>query len=186
VAPLRARRLWEVSDAEAHRAAALALAFVPDGRTILSTGEDGTVRLWSIETGALQHTLDPQAGPIRSLAVATGGDHFATGGDSGEIRIWSLGARSPVQAWDARQGSLRRLRYSPDGKILVSAGQGVRLWDATQGILLLKLHEHAGSVEAIDFSRDGKLLAVSDQRGSATVLDLSEIRSRLESMNLGW
>jgi WD40 repeat protein len=120
------------------------------------------------------------------LAVATGDDHFASGGDDGVIRIWSLGSRSPVQAWDARQGRLRRVRYSPDCKILASAGQGVRLWDATQGTPLLKLREHAGSAETIDFSLDGKLLALSDQGGAVAIFDLGEIRSRLASMGLGW
>jgi WD40 repeat protein len=186
VAPLQAKRLWEVSDAEAHRGAALAIAFRPDGRTILSTGEDGTVRFWSVETGALQQTLEAHAGPIRSLAVATGGDQFATGGDDGAIRIWSPGSRSPVRSWDARQGSIRRVRYSPNGKIIVSSGLGVRLWDTTQGTPVLKLREHAGSVDAVDFSRDGKLLALSDQRGATAVFDLGEIHCRLESMDLGW
>jgi WD40 repeat protein len=130
--------------------------------------------------------LESQSGPISSLAVAPGGDHLATGGDDGVIRLWNLVTRSPAHAWDTRQGKLRCVRYTPDGKFLVSAGRGVGLWDATDGTPLLKLREDAGSVEALDLSQDGKLLSICDQRGTTTVLDLNEIRSHLESMNLGW
>ena len=40
-----------------HRGAVKRVAFVPDGRTIVSTGEDGTIRLWPVPEGQPFQTL---------------------------------------------------------------------------------------------------------------------------------
>jgi len=54
------------------------------------------------------------------------------------------------------------LAYSPDGKILALAGyQEVRLIDPTSKQQLAALKGHAGTVRAIAFSHDGKLLAAA-------------------------
>jgi len=40
-----------------HRAAAWSVCFAPDGETLLSSSDDGTVKSWGAATGALRHTF---------------------------------------------------------------------------------------------------------------------------------
>jgi WD40 repeat protein len=54
-----------------------------------------------------------------------------------------------------------RVIYSPDGKLLASAGEDrlVRLWDATTGAELRQFTGHDGPVYSVAFAPDGKTLA---------------------------
>ena len=66
-----------------------ALAFMPDGRWLLSTSLDKTMRIWDIPSGQLIDTLEfDQA--IVTLAVSPNGDMLATGHtDALGVYLWS-------------------------------------------------------------------------------------------------
>jgi hypothetical protein len=49
--------------------------------------------------------------------------------------------------------------FSPDSRLLASAGLALRLWDVDTGQELLSLHGHAGVVRCVTFSPDGLTLA---------------------------
>ena len=54
---------------EAHRGAALAARWSPDGAGIVTGGEDGAVKIWS-RSGMLRSTLAQNAAPVYALSWA--------------------------------------------------------------------------------------------------------------------
>jgi hypothetical protein len=59
------------------------------GRDHLVTGsEDGTAKLWSLATGALERTLDGHVGAVRCLAVSVDGK-YVLAGDRKSVKIWN-------------------------------------------------------------------------------------------------
>jgi WD40 repeat protein len=79
-----------VADLSGHEQPVTALAFAPDGRTILSTGRDGLVYLWDAATHRPRETFDWGLGALYSLAVAPDGMTAAVGGADGRVVVWDM------------------------------------------------------------------------------------------------
>jgi len=64
----------------------------PDGRTALSAGFDGSVRLWDLEQGKELRQLKGHAGGVLSVAVSPDGRTALSGGQDGTLRVWEVGS----------------------------------------------------------------------------------------------
>jgi WD40 repeat protein len=88
-------RLWDartgtlLNYVEGHRQRVLALAFTPDGATLLAASEGG-VRLWNVSDGAELRTYDWGIGTVHTIAVAPDGMTAAAGGEDGRVILWDL------------------------------------------------------------------------------------------------
>jgi WD40 repeat protein len=142
-----------------------AVAFSPDGHTLLSGSYDGTARLWDVATHRqIGVPLNGHDGEVYSVAFSPNGKVVATGADDGMVRLWGVATHRQIGVpLNGHDGEINAVAFSPDGKVLASGGADdgvVRLWDvASHRQIGVPLLGHSGVVLSVAFSPDGKVLA---------------------------
>ena len=149
------------------------VAWSPDGRLLLVSGSDGTVRIVSAADGqTLAWVSEAPGNEVNKAAWSPDGARFAYASDDATIKVWVLndvltrpaGAITGTVVLTGHIGYVLDVDWSPDGTRLASAAyDGIRLWNAAGGPStdILVGHE-VGEVRSVDWSPDGtRLLSAS-------------------------
>jgi WD40 repeat protein len=144
-----------------HEGGATSVAFGADGKTLLSGGYDGNVRIWDLERRAPAGLLRGSSKTIWAIDVSPDGARLAAGGEDSAIRLWTLDRPATPAVLRGHERNVWEVRFSPDGKLLASGSfdRNARLWDGATGNPLRILAGHEQAVVGLAFSPDGKRLA---------------------------
>ncbi|HEX4461242.1 MAG TPA: hypothetical protein VIA18_24850, partial [Polyangia bacterium] len=154
-----------------HAAQLTALAFLPDGKRLITASDDQVVRVWDTNTGE-NVTLRGHASAITTLTVAPDGRHFATGSADKTVRLWSV--PRVTRAVKVPDSELYSVVFSPDGKRIVAGGVGglVTLCDV-ETLDCRPLVGHRDDVMGLVFSSDGSKLATASDDETVRVWDVN-------------
>jgi WD40 repeat protein len=106
------------------------LAFTPDGRLLVTTG-DQRVSLWPVGPSPVrQDILDEPGFAGSTVAISSDATTLAVGGSDGTVRFWSMPAASPLPGLPGHGSAVVTARFSRDGRQLAVAytDQTVWLW----------------------------------------------------------
>jgi WD40 repeat protein len=178
-------RLWNIEtrvEARAftgHLAAVTGVAFLSDGRSMVSASDDGTLRLWNLADGA-EINRAGEAAPLplfqinevdyvkrpdrhNSLAVSSNGQFAIWGTTVWDIPSW----RAVATLTGSTNSRMLCAAFSADSaRVLTSHDNGdVCLWDTTtwSPIASAKGHTNSAPLLAVTFSRSGKLAATGGE-----------------------
>ncbi len=153
-----------------HKSHASALLVSPDGRTLVSGGEE--LILWDIETRQQQVRFSAHPTGIQDMTWVAGGTTLATA--AREIKVWDLDARTSEHTYLGHLDEVTALAASPDGRWLVSGGKDrtLKYWDLSQPIVLNPWQGHSQSVIGVRLSPDETLGVSSANDGQARLWDL--------------
>jgi len=140
----------------AHRKASFKLALSPDENQVASVGEDGFLRIWSVETGEELKAWKAHQGV--SSVVAWQADDIITGGTvedrarktvDGEIRFWNVDGdllRAPIRTSYA---PITRMAISPDYIAILGESESVMVYDRQTGQHIETYRAQSGPVFSV-------------------------------------
>src|SRR5262245_12528765 len=121
-----------------------AVALSPDGKLLLTSSLDGTLRLWDLATGRTLRKVEKTGLGFRVLSFAPHGKEVAAAGDGlpNGVALWDLKVGKRMCALGSGT-SVIAVAFAPGGKALASRTRGgrVHLWDPATGKELWSVQE---------------------------------------------
>jgi WD40 repeat protein len=148
-----------------HKDAVNQLIFSADGATLFSAGSDHTIRAWDVPSGKERRRYGDEKMTVRCLALAPDGKTLTYGTyDDGLVHIWDIAAdKELIPPWKGHRYCVVSIAYSPDSKRVAIGRDTIAIHETATGKRLNPSTESESRVQQIEYSPDGKLLAVSRQ-----------------------
>lgn len=152
------RCVWERRDA--HQDAILAAALSPDDQTLATGGQDRVLRIWDARTGAPIGRLAGHRDPILAVSFDSDGQRIASF-SSEVVKTWRLEAINDLSVMRGHTWYVQSVAISPDGALLASCGESLRVWDVQTGFQVYT-GPARGDVQSatVSFTADGRHLLV--------------------------
>lgn len=148
----------ETAVIDAHGRHAQAVLFTKDGEVLLSAGQDGCVRLWSVPDFTALGTLEAHKASVNSLSFTRDGKLLATGSTDKTVRLWAFPERRCLHTLAMQLTGV----FAPEGDRLATiavTGQ-VILWEGMAGKQITSLPPIDKRTTAVAFSPDGSSLLI--------------------------
>jgi WD40 repeat protein len=155
-----------------HRARVAALAFSPDGQTLVSSGgtlgKAGEVHVWEVASGAERVLLPTQADSVEAVAYSPDGKSLATAANDGTVTLWDGATGKQQQVFHTR-AVVCSLAFADQGRTLLVAGfsEVIHAWDLHTGRQRISRH---GGFGPKALSPDGRALAAATGRDGSLIL----------------
>lgn len=142
-----------------------------DGRHLLTTAHDGTLRLWDADSGQVRRVLVGHQGGV-ACAVMLTPYHAVSGGVDTTLRVWDLRTGDLLRTLSGHEWPITALTCLDDDRIIsASADNTLRLWDIAAGETLRVFEGHSEPVATVALWDKHHLLSGSYD-GTARLWDI--------------
>jgi WD40 repeat protein len=147
------------------------VAFRPDGRR-LAAADGPVIKIWDATTGRMERTLTGHGEHVSGLAYSPDGTRLASSSPDETVRVWDPEAGREVSRFACK--AALGVAFGPDGQtVAATSSNQVKLWDVATGREVRTFGNlftaHQLQVNAVAFSKDGRLLASAGEDATVKV-----------------
>jgi WD40 repeat protein len=112
-----------VDELRGHEGTVLSVAFSRDTTKVVTTCEDGKLRVFSVGDWKLLLTLTGHQGPIHRAEFSPNGKWIASAGEDHTLRLWSAEDGTLLQTLQESQEPLLDVAFSPDSRFIAASSE---------------------------------------------------------------
>jgi len=144
-----------------------------DGRRLVTCGDDGSVKLWELPSGALLRSLPGHTRRVETARFSPDGERIVTASWDRTVRVWTVERDVPPIVLEGHRDALQDACFTGDGRRVISACMDAtfRLWDAATGAELATLLGSPDSVRRLAFTDGGTALLSASHAHDLVVWD---------------
>ncbi len=153
----------------AHMGWVRCVAFSPDSRTIATSGCDGYVRVWDVDTLRLRQDAIQAGINVYFVAFSPDGRYLGCVTNPGEIRLYRTDTWEEAMRLRAgRISSVYAMAFSPDGATVFVGGfsNKVEVWDLGARAMLTEHAGHTDSIWGLVVFPDGERVVTTSRDGT--------------------
>jgi len=154
-----------------HTSDVRSLAFSPDGISLVSGGDDMTIKLWDVQTGGVIKTFHGHTGWVYSVSISADCTTIASGSSDNTLHLWDIRTEECHYVIE-QQSEVVLVRFSPiDPQYLISrSGSDIWHWNInTHKTNPISIDHQTNHAIDIAFSPDGTQFVSSSARGIVVV-----------------
>ena len=157
-----------------HSGPVYGVSFSPNNQYLVSSSEDRSVRLWSLDTYTALVVYKGHDRPVWDVKFGPFGHYFATASHDHTARLWSTDHIHPLRIFSGHLSDVDTLAWHPNSAYLAtgSSDKTVRLWDIQRGTSVRLFSGHTAPVTALAISPDGKTLASAADDATISIWDV--------------
>ncbi|KAF8125969.1 WD40-repeat-containing domain protein [Boletus edulis] len=138
------------------------LAYLPDGRRVVTGSDGGTVKVWNLENSGQEGTSMEHHSELFGLAVTRDGTKIISCGEEGRVKVWDVESHKLIRAWESEEYT--RIAISPDDRFVAVGSRTVVKIYSMEGQVNQSIDTGGDHVSCMSFSPNGDKLACGIRR----------------------